>query len=81
MFVHRDPVADARAALTEGDDHLLMLGGFVGSVPGVEEPKGYRTRMIDGTSDTTTEACRRERRVAEAYATRYNQTIARGGGR
>jgi len=61
--------------LAKGDHHLLMLGGFVGEVPGVPNGDTYPTRMIDGTSDTTTEACRQQRNVAEAYATKYNQII------
>jgi len=76
---HRDAVADARAALARGDSHLLMLGGFVGVVPGVRDSSGYATRTIAGTSDTTTDACRRLRATAEAYATKYNQTVVHGG--
>ena len=72
----RDAVADARAALA--DRHLLMLGGFVGSVPGVENPGSLPTQMMDGTSDVRTEACARQRPAAEAYAAKYNQTIVEG---
>jgi hypothetical protein len=74
-LTRRDPAADARAALTKGDHHLLMLGGFVGEVPGVPDAGTHPTRMVEGTSDTTTEPCRQRRDVAEAYATKYNQTI------
>jgi hypothetical protein len=74
-LAHRDAVADARAAVARGDRHLLMLGGFVGVVPGVADPGAYPTRMIEGTSDSTTETCSRLRRTAEAYATKYNQTV------
>jgi hypothetical protein len=74
-LAHRDATADARAALARGDRHLLMLGGFVGVVPGVQDSTAYPTQMIEGTSDTTTEACRRQRATAETYATKYNQTV------
>ena len=75
-LAHRNAVADARAALAKGDRHFLTLGGFVGTVPGVSDVGGHPTRMIEGTSDTTTDACRRESATAEAYATKYNETIA-----
>jgi len=74
-LAQRDAVADARAALAKGDRHLLMLGGFVGSVPGVSDPGARPTQMIEGTSDTTTKACNRQRATAEAYAVKYNQAI------
>ena len=77
-LAHRDASADARAALAKGDGHLLMLGGFVGSVPGVENPGSLPTQMMDGTSDVRTEACARQRPAAEAYAAKYNQTIVEG---
>lgn len=70
---------DARAALARGDRHLLELGGFAGSVPGVENWDGYQLEEIEGTSDTTNEACRRLGATAEAYATKYNQTVVHGG--
>jgi hypothetical protein len=53
-----------------------MLGGFEGSAPGVANSDAYPTQMMEGTSDTTTEACYGKRRIAVAYATRYNQTVA-----
>jgi hypothetical protein len=77
-LAHRNPVADAHAALAKGDRHLLMLGGFVGSVPGVENAGGYQTQMIEGTSDYKTEACARQGDTAERYAAKYNQTIVQG---
>jgi hypothetical protein len=55
-----------------------MLGGFVGSVPGVSQTDAYPTQMIEGTSDMKTEACARLGPEAESYATKYNQTIVRG---
>ena len=76
--MHRDAVADAREALAKGDRRLLMVGGFVGEVPGVPNPDAYPTRMMDGTSDTTTEACARQHSIAETYAAKYNETIAQG---
>jgi hypothetical protein len=79
-LAHRDAAADARAALAKGDHHLLMLGGFVGSVPGVDDPAAYRTQIMEGTSDVRTEACAHQRNMAEAYAAKYNQTIAQGTG-
>jgi hypothetical protein len=78
-LAHTDPVTDARTALAKGDRHLLMLGGFVGSVPGVESSDGYPTQMIEGTSDVKiTLACAHQRPTAESYATKYNQTIVAG---
>ena len=77
-LAHQDAAADARVALAKGDRHLLMLGGFVGSVPGVENSDGYQTEMVEGTSDIKTEACARQGATAEAYATKYNQTIVQG---
>jgi hypothetical protein len=74
-LAHRDAVADARNALARGDRHLLMLGGFVGEIPGVSNSDAYASQMVEGTSDTTKDACRRRRSVARAYAARYNQTI------
>jgi len=56
-----------------------MLGGYVGLVPGVENWAGYPLQEIEGTSDTATEACRRLGATAEAYATKYNQTVVHGG--
>jgi hypothetical protein len=76
QLAHRDAATDARAAVTRGYRRLLMLGGYTGLVPGVSEPYGSPTQMMDGTSDTTTEACYRQRPIAEAYASKYNQTIA-----
>jgi hypothetical protein len=77
-LVHRDAIADARAALARGDRHLLMLGGYVGSVPGVKNWAGYQLQEIEGTSDTTSEACRRLGATAEAYAAKYNHAIIAG---
>jgi hypothetical protein len=75
----RDPIADARAALAKGDRHLLSLGGFVGVVPGVPDDVSEEALKnaveIEGTSDTTTDACRRIYRVAETYAAKYNEAI------
>lgn len=70
-------MADARAALAKGDNHLLSLGGFVDTTLGADEEAANATNFveIEGTSDTTTDACRRLGNVAEAYATKYNQTI------
>lgn len=74
-----DPVADAKAAHDRGDDHLIMLGGLVGTVPGISYSRTDRLPlvMIAETSDTTTEACSKLRPVAERYVPLYNSTIAR----
>ena len=77
----RDADADARAALARGDHYLLMLGGFVGTVPGVENPGSYPTQVMEGTSDIETETCARQGATAESYVTKYNQTIVRATGR
>jgi len=74
-LAQRDAVFHARAAVVKGDLHLLMLDGFVGSVPGVESPGSLPTQSLEGTSDTETEACARLRATAETYATKYNRTI------
>jgi len=54
-----------------------MLGGLVGTVPGVPDAAGHETLMMEGTTDTTTRACYRTRPVAEAYAEKYNREIMR----
>jgi hypothetical protein len=77
-LTHRDAASDARTALAKGDRHLLMLGGFVGSIPGVENSDGYQTQMIEGTSDVKAEACARLGATAEIYAAKYNQAIVQG---
>jgi hypothetical protein len=79
-LAQRDAAADARTALAKGDRHLLMLGGFVGSVPGVQNPNGHTTQMMEGTSDVRTAACAGQRATAEAYATKYNLTVVQGTG-
>jgi len=73
----QDAKADADAALARGDNRLLMLGGFSGSIPGGQSLPNHRTRLLDGTSDTTTDAGRRERHAAETYAKKYNAVIAK----
>jgi hypothetical protein len=80
-LAHRDAAADAGYALAKGDKHLLMLGGYVGSVPGVQNSDGFPTEVIAGTSDVRTEACAQQRATAEAYAAKYNQVIVQGAGR
>jgi hypothetical protein len=79
-LAQRDAVADAHAALAQGDRHVLMLGGFVPDVPGVEDTDTdtYPTRFMEGTSDVRTEACARRRATAEAYAAKYNRAIVQG---
>ncbi len=37
-----DAIADARAAHARKDDHLIMLGGYVGVVPGIENDRRAR---------------------------------------
>jgi hypothetical protein len=73
-----DAAADANAAHARGDDHLIMLGGLVGSIPGASESVISQLPhvMLEETSDTTTEACDNLRPVAERYAPIYNSTIA-----
>ncbi len=74
-----DATADAEAAHARGDNHLVMLGGYVGTVPGVSEDLVSLLPhvMLTETSDTTTEGCQELRSVAEGYASTYNMTIAR----
>ncbi len=74
---HQDAETDAEAAFARGDNRLLMVGGLSGSVPNGQSTSNHRTRLLDGTSDTTTDACRRERHTAEAYAAKYNAVIAK----
>jgi hypothetical protein len=79
-LVSRNPVADAESALAKGDRHLLSLGGFAPTVPGVSDDVAINAAdavELEGTTDTTTEACYRIRHVAEQYASKYNQTIMR----
>ena len=74
-----DPQEDAANAFNAGDKRLLELGGVAPVVPGAESPyrfpPGTTFRMLEGTSDTTTEACYAIRHKAEAYAKSYNQKI------
>ncbi len=70
-----DPIADARSAASRGDHRLLMLGGVVGTAPGSDGGASGRTKFLEGTSDTETEACARMRPVAERYALAYNMTM------
>ena len=79
-LAHMDAATDARAALARGDRHLLMLGGFVGSVPGVANPGSHPTQMMEGTSDTKTKACAHQGATAEAYAVKYNRIIVQATG-
>jgi hypothetical protein len=69
-----DPVSDAKTASFRGDNYLLMLGGYVGTIPGVEG-SGLPAKLIEGTTDYETEACRRLRPLVEAYAAKYNATM------
>ena len=69
-----DPVSDATTAHAQGDDRVLMLGGFVGTVPGAEG-SALPNRLLEGTTDYTTEACYRMRPFALAYVQKYNATI------
>jgi len=69
-----DPAADALAAAKHGDVHLLMLGGYVGEIPGRGDSK-LPVQLIEGTEDTTTLECIRLRPYAEDYARRYNEAV------
>jgi hypothetical protein len=71
-----DPAADAKSALARGDSRLLMVGGFVGGVPAGLDTKNVR--ILEGTSDTATKACREREQEAMRYATIYNQAIIGG---
>jgi len=71
-----NPSTDAAAAASRGDYRLLMLGGYVGVVPGAEGTSAP-TRMLEGTSDTNTSACEVMRPVAEKYALAYNLALLR----
>ena len=74
-------VVDARAALAKGDRHLLSLGGFVSSTPGIADPSSYSTQELPATTDTEVGQCGREQGMAEAYAARYNRAIVQAGRR
>jgi hypothetical protein len=69
-----NPVADAEAAILRGDRRLLMLGGYVGVIPGAEGTSAP-TRMLEGTGDANTSACDAMRPVAEKYALAYNRAL------
>jgi hypothetical protein len=69
-----NPVIDAEAAASRGDYRLLMLGGYVGVVPGAEQTSAP-TRMLEATGDANTSACDALRPVAEKYALAYNRTM------
>jgi hypothetical protein len=80
-LAHSDAAVDARTALEKGDQHLLMLGGFVGEVPGVSNPGSFPTQMMESTSDVESEDCSRLRTTAVAYAIKYNRIIVEGSTR
>ena len=69
-----DAHADAAKAVQRDDRHLIMLGGYVGTVPGDDGTK-HQTVMIEETSDTATAACTGLRPLAEAYALKYNRSV------
>lgn len=69
-----DPIADAQAASARADHRLLILGGYVGVVPGAEGTSAP-TRMLAGTSDVNTDECERMRPVAHRYAHAYYAAI------
>jgi hypothetical protein len=73
-----DPISDAKAAIARGDRRLLMLGGYVGTVPSADG-RSRPTVMLGGTGDDQTPACYSLRPVAEAYARRYNSEIVGKG--
>lgn len=72
-LARRDAKADAVLAAAHGDNRLVMLGGYVGELPGGLEPG--QVRVLEGTSDTTIAACAKKRRIAFRYARTYNRTI------
>jgi hypothetical protein len=74
---HADPAADAQAAVSRRDCHLLMLGGYVGTVPGGEMSfRREQAEMMPDTGDVVTnDACPALRPVAERYALKYNETV------
>src|SRR4051812_46671460 len=74
-----DATADATKAVQRGDRHLLMLGGYEGTVPGDDGAK-HQTVMIEETADTATEACSRMRPLAEDYALKYNRAVLKTPG-
>ena len=74
-----DPQEDAAKAFNAGDKRLLELGGLAPEAPGAKSPyrfaPGTTFRMLEGTSDMTTESCYAIRHKAEAYAKLYNQKM------
>lgn len=74
-----DPTVAARVAFTRGDCHLLMIGGFAGTVPGSEG--SHRSfRMIAGTGDDgdmtgLRDQCDVPRPDAIRWAEQYNRTM------
>lgn len=73
-----DAADNARQALARRDHHLLMIGGYVGTVPG-RGASHLPAMLLEGTGDTVTEACHRLRPIAEAYALAYNRAVIGGG--
>lgn len=69
-----DARGDAVAAMGRGDRHLIMLGGYVGTIPG-GEAGNLPTELLAGTGDDATTACAALRSSAESYALRYNKTV------
>ena len=70
-----NPVAEAAKAHARGDNHLIGLGGLVGTVPPKGETRGLPVVFLVGTGDTVTEGCSKLRPVAEQYALRYNTAV------
>ncbi len=77
-LAQRDAKADATAAANRGDERLVMVGGFVGELPGGLSHQ--QVRVLEGTGDTS-KSCLKKRRIAFRYARTYNRTILKRQGR
>jgi hypothetical protein len=70
----RNGEADAKLSFRKGDKRVLMMGGLVGETPGAGNYRGGY-RVLEGTSDMTTQACRGLRKEATPYVDLYNREM------
>ena len=69
--------ADARAAISQGDEHLLGVYGYAAEVPGTtDDATSFDVLMIEDTSDYLRDKAHvRFNDRAVAYASAYNRVI------
>ncbi|HEX8522442.1 MAG TPA: hypothetical protein VF669_09310 [Tepidisphaeraceae bacterium] len=77
-----DPVADAKAALAQGDRRVVGYMGYALVVPGT--PPGFQhwtyAPGVNIVSNVTDTSPRKAIKAADDYATRYNRVVLVGSG-